>query len=52
MRYKFWFEVNIPDDKASDEAMQKLFQDVADAIQPVCQFDNDDWNFCVSHNGW
>lgn len=49
MRYKFWFEVNIPDNKASDEAMQKLFQDVANAIQSVCPFDDDDWDFCVVH---
>ncbi len=50
MRYKFWFEVDIPDEKASDEFLQRLFQDVANAIQQVCQFNDDDWDFCVAHN--
>ena len=49
MRYKFWFKVDIPDNKASDEVLQKLFQDVANAIQPVCSFDDEDWDFGVDH---
>lgn len=49
MRYKFWFEVDIPVDKATDEVLQKLFQDAANTIQPVCPFDDDDWDFCVVH---
>ena len=36
MRYKFWFEVNIPNENASDEEVQSLFQNVANAIQSVC----------------
>lgn len=47
MRYKFWFEVEFPDGKASDEFLQKLFQNVANEIQSVCPFDDDDWDFCV-----
>lgn len=49
MRYKFWFKVDIPNNKASDEVLQKLFQDVANAIQPVCSFDDEDWDFGVDH---
>lgn len=52
MRYKFWFEVDIPVDKATDEVLQKLFQDVANIIQPVCPFDDDDWDFCVAHDNF
>lgn len=52
MRYKFWFEVEIPDEKASDESLQKLFQNVANAIQPVCNFDDNDWDFCVAHDNF
>ena len=52
MRYKFWFEVEIPDEKASDESLQKLFQNVANAIQPVCHFDDNDWDFCVEHDNF
>ena len=48
MRYKFWFEVDVPDEKASDEVLQKLFQDVANAIQPFCPFDDEDWDFGVA----
>lgn len=50
MRYKFWFEIEIPESKSTDESLQKLFQQVANAIQPVCPFDDDDWDFCVAHN--
>lgn len=51
MRYKFWFEVDIPS-KYSDKRVQNLFQDVADTIQKTCPFDDDDWDFCVSHNNY
>lgn len=51
MRYKFWFEVNIPNKKSSDNELQDLFQSVADAIQYVCPFNDDDWDFCVKSEG-
>ena len=50
MRYKFWFEVNIPNENASDEEVQSLFQNVANAIQSVCPFDDEDWYFCIAHD--
>ena len=50
MRYKFWFEVDIPNEKSSDEVLQELFQNAANAIQPVCPFDDDDWDFCVARD--
>lgn len=48
MRYKFWFEVDISNDKSTDDELQDLFQSVANAIQDVCPFNNDDWDFCVA----
>lgn len=48
MRYKFWFEIDIPDNQSSGDKLQKLFQAAADAVQTVCPFDDDDWDFCVA----
>lgn len=45
MRYKFWFEIDIPDEESLDDELQDLFQSVANAIQNVCPFDDNDWDF-------
>lgn len=52
MRYKFWFEVDIPIKKSSDKFLQNLFQKVANAIQLVCPFNDEDWDFCVVHDNY
>lgn len=45
-KYKFWFETYLPEEKYPTlETVQDLFQTVADKVQEVIPFDNDDWDF-------
>ena len=47
MKYKFYFTVDIPDEECSAENLNDKFQKVADTIQEICPFDDDDWDFCA-----
>lgn len=50
MKYKFYYTVEIPDNKCDDDFLQKYFSRIAKIIQLVDPFDEDDWDFCVARD--
>jgi hypothetical protein len=52
MRYRFYFEIEIPDEECDAKNLNDKFQKVADAVQEVCPFDDEDWDFCACEYEW